>query len=505
MPSLMPQRPHGAGQLSALHPTRGLTCLVDVLHRRGGNILLKRRQVVDRLGLLSILVNAEAELDHAVDAAGKCVGLLKAEARRKQRRLEQKHHEVLDGAVRLVRVRARLKLRHDGVVRVELERLLRCHVRRHGVVPQRLRLHDALHVGAPAVLARHQHARRVDDAVRHKHLLNLVAKDVLDDAAQRLEAARQLLTRLLLVLSLVKLEALLGAAHKLLTVVLLELLHSVLVDRVHHKEHLVALTLELLQEGRVLNRLLGLTGNVVHVSLALLHTGHIVLEAGRVLTALGGVEAQQLSQLGAVLRVGVHAQLEVLAKCFVKLVVVVLVLSNLGEHVEALLHDVLLDDLEDLVLLQRLARDVERQVLTVDDALDKAEVVRDEVLAVVHDEHAAHIQLDVVQLLLLVKHVERCTARHKQNRLELQLPLNTEVLDRKVLLPVVRDRLVEGSILLLGDLVRVAHPDGLLLVQEVPLVLHLLDLLGLLLLHLLNLALLLLAFLLICLLLSLVI
>jgi hypothetical protein len=47
-------------------------------------------------------------------------------------------------------------------------------------------------------------------------------------------------------------------------------------------------------------------------------------------------------------------------------------------------HQVLLDDTQDLVLLQGLTRDGEEQVLRVD------HVLGDEVLAVVHDEHAAH-------------------------------------------------------------------------------------------------------------------
>jgi hypothetical protein len=60
-----------------------------------------------------------------------------------------------------------------------------------------------------------------------------------------------------------------------------------------------------------------------------------------------------------------------------------LVLGDLGEELEALLDQVLPDDLEDLVLLQRLARDVEREVLGVDDAADEAEPLGDELLAVV--------------------------------------------------------------------------------------------------------------------------
>ena len=45
------------------------------------------------------------------------------------------------------------------------------------------------------------------------------------------------------------------------------------------------------------------------------------------------------------------------------------------------------------VLLQQLARDVQRQITGVDDALDEAQVQRQELLGVVHDEHAPHVQL----------------------------------------------------------------------------------------------------------------
>lgn len=65
--------------------------------------------------------------------------------------------------------------------------------------------------------------------------------------------------------------------------------------------------------------------------------------------------------------------------------------------------------LEDLVLLQHLTRNVERQVLTVHDTLDKTKVLRDEVVTVVHDEHSTYIQLDVVLLLLGVKKIKGCS------------------------------------------------------------------------------------------------
>merc|ERR1711975_210481 len=96
---------------------------------------------------------------------------------------------------------------------------------------------------------------------------------------------------------------------------------------------------------------------------------------------------------------------------------------------------------------------------------------------------AAHVELDVARVLLLrLEEVERRALRHEEDRGELELALHAEVLHGEVLLPVVGEGLVEGAVLLLGDLLGLARPDGLLLVHEVPLVGDLLDLLLLLLL-----------------------
>ena len=138
--------------------------------------------------------------------------------------------------------------------------------------------------------------------------------------------------------------------------------------------------------------------------------------------------------------------------------------------------------MQDLVLLQHLTRDVQRQIVRVHHAANEVQVVGHQILAVVHDEHTAHVQLDVVRLLLRLEHVERRALRHEQDRAELQLTLHREVLVRQRIVPVVRDVLVEGVVLLLRHLVLRTHPNRLLLVQHVPFVRHLLHLLRLLLL-----------------------
>jgi len=94
---------------------------------------------------------------------------------------------------------------------------------------------------------------------------------------------------------------------------------------------------------------------------------------------------------------------------------VLLVLGDFLEELQALAHEVLADDLDDLRLLEHLAADVERQVLRVHDALHEAEPLRHEFLAVVHDENAAHVELHVV-LLLVLEEVEWGTLRHVEQR-----------------------------------------------------------------------------------------
>merc|ERR1719204_2719037 len=63
--------------------------------------------------------------------------------------------------------------------------------------------------------------------------------------------------------------------------------------------------------------------------------------------------------------------------------------------------------------------------------------------------------------------------------MELQLTLDAEVLHRKVVLPIVRQRLVKGSILLVRDVLALTHPERLVLVELLPLVRNLLHFLRL--------------------------
>ena len=77
----------------------------------------------------------------------------------------------------------------------------------------------------------------------------------------------------------------------------------------------------------------------------------------------------------------------------------------------------------------------------------------------------ADVELDVVLGLFVLEEVEGGALGDEEEGAELELPLDGEVLDAEVLLPVVGEGLVELAVLLLGDVVGVPGPEGLRLVQ----------------------------------------
>ena len=174
-------------------------------------------------------------------------------------------------------------------------------------------------------------------------------------------------------------------------------------------------------------------------------------------------------------------ELDVLAEGRVELVELLTVLSDLVEELKSLLDNVLLDDLHDLVLLESLTRQVERKILRVDDALDEAEPLWDQIGSIVGDEDTSDVELDVVLGLLGLEKIERCTFGNEEDGAELELTLNREMLDGEMVFPVVGQRLVEGGVFFGSDVGGVTCPDWLGLVELFLFDLGLLDLLGLLL------------------------
>ena len=138
-------------------------------------------------------------------------------------------------------------------------------------------------------------------------------------------------------------------------------------------------------------------------------TNNLTFEGSKLIVRLGRVETEELRKLATVLSIFVNTKLDVFTEGLVEFGEVVLVFSNLAYEVHGLFHKVLTDHLEDFVLLKRLTGDVKRKVFRVNDALNKVKIFRNKVLAIVHDEHTADVELDVVSLFLGLKQIERST------------------------------------------------------------------------------------------------
>jgi hypothetical protein len=99
------------------------------------------------------------------------------------------------------------------------------------------------------------------------------------------------------------------------------------------------------------------------------------------------------------------------------------------EHFKTLLDEVLTNNLQDLVLLEHFTRNVKREILRIDNTLDETEPFRHQILTVIHDEDTTNVKLDVVSLLLGLKHIERSTLGNVKKGTEFELTFNGEMLD----------------------------------------------------------------------------
>ena len=103
------------------------------------------------------------------------------------------------------------------------------------------------------------------------------------------------------------------------------------------------------------------------------------------------------------------------------------------------------------------------KVFRVNHPTEEVEIFRTHLITAFHDGHMADIQFGV--LLFVLEEVKRSPTGDEQQCSEFQLTFYREVLHCQVIFPVIGKTLVELSIFLLGDVIRVPGPNGLGLVQ----------------------------------------
>ena len=129
------------------------------------------------------------------------------------------------------------------------------------------------------------------------------------------------------------------------------------------------------------------------------------------------------------------------------------------------------------MLLKSFARYIERKVIRVNHTSDKVQVAWHHVLEVVSDEDTSDIQLDVVrESAILVEGLIGLGNWDKEERLEGDFTLSNKVGLSQGPICVLSDALVELVVLPRADFTWLSGPDGLGLVDQLPVPSGLLDL-----------------------------
>ena len=125
--------------------------------------------------------------------------------------------------------------------------------------------------------------------------------------------------------------------------------------------------------------------------------------------------------------------------------------GDLVEQVDHTLRHLLLDRAKRRRVLQQLARDVERQVVGVDEAAHEAKPLRQHRVAILHDKDALHEEANAALATGIVE-IEGRLLGHEEQANEVDVALHAEVRARKRRLEVVREMRIELVVLLVGDL-----------------------------------------------------
>ena len=240
-----------------------------------------------------------------------------------------------------------------------------------------------------------------------------------------------------------------------------------LVDAIGQQQNFNALLAEDLQMRTILGRLKSLGRDVVDLVLPRLHARDVLSQRHFLLRAIG-MGCRKTQQLGDTRLIGVifanalFQQLTELVPEF--FIILCVVLGHLFEQAEYALGAARADLLDILAFLQDLARDVERQIGHIDHAAHEAQIHRQQLLGIVHDEHALDVQLDAMARVAIPQ-IERRLSRHVEQLGVLVTALDAGMHPGQWLLIVMRHVLIEGLVFLVRDVVLRACPERVGLVD----------------------------------------
>ena len=189
-----------------------------------------------------------------------------------------------------------------------------------------------------------------------------------------------------------QIQVVLGNVSEFLAIVLHEHLQGKLIYIVRQVQHLVALAQHRVRLGQQSDLLRRVATGIINGILPLGHTVHILFQGNHTLPGRGSEQQQvfQVVLLGAV--VGIHAEFQLHAKGLKEcLVLLPLILQHAGQLILDLAVNGLGNDLQLMIVLEHLTGDVQAQVCTVNEPAHKAKVIRQQIRALLHNQHTVGV------------------------------------------------------------------------------------------------------------------
>ena len=224
-------------------------------------------------------------------------------------------------------------------------------------------------------------------------------------------------------------------------------------------QNFIALVLEHFRLRQLGNPLHRIAAGIVDAGLAFLHAADILFQGYELLLA-GRVEQNQIFQHILMHTViGIHAVFQLETKALIEFLVLLTVIVEHGFQLGLdLLFQTAGNQLELAVMLEHFTADIQRQVLRIHQALDKAEIVGQQVGALFHNHHAIGIQLETLFIFPGIE-IHGSLSGNEQQRVIGCGAFGMGANHTNGVLPIHKLLFIEVVVFLVGDLTLVLAPD----------------------------------------------
>jgi hypothetical protein len=95
--------------------------------------------------------------------------------------------------------------------------------------------------------------------------------------------------------------------------------------------------------------------------------------------------------------------------------------------------------------LESLSGEIEREILGIDDTLDEAQPLGNEIGSIIGDEHATNVELDVVLGLFGLEEIKGSPLGNEKDGTEFKLTLDGKMFDGQMIFPITGKMLADFS------------------------------------------------------------